>query len=82
LEINNNGGRFVIGRKGWLFSSSVRGVKSLANLYSLIETAKANDLEPFVYLCHLFTKLPIAATLEDYEKLLPWNVDRDKLSTA
>ena len=50
LEIDNNGVEnairpFVVGRKGWLFSSSVRGVKSSANRYSLIETAKANGLE-------------------------------------
>ncbi|MFN3078180.1 MAG: IS66 family transposase, partial [Alphaproteobacteria bacterium] len=59
LEIDNNGVEnairpFVVGRKGWLFSSSVRGVKSSANLYSLIETAKANGREPFAYLRYLF----------------------------
>ena len=85
LEIDNNGIEnairpFVVGRKGWLFSSSVRGVKSSANLYSLIETAKANGLEPFAYLCHLFTELPTAKTVDDYEKLLPWNVDPAALS--
>ena len=85
LEIDNNGVEnairpFVVGRKGWLFSSSVRGVKSSANLYSLIETAKANGLEPFAYLHHLFTALPTAKTVDDYEKLLPWNVDRAALS--
>lgn len=85
LEIDNNGVEnairpFVVGRKGWLFSSSVRGVKSSANLYSLIETAKANGLEPFAYLRHLFTELPTAKTVDDYEKLLPWNVDLAALS--
>jgi transposase len=84
LEIDNNGVEnairpFVIGRKGWLFSNSVRGAKASANLYSLIETAKANGLEPFVYLRHLFTKLPAAQLVDDYEKLLPWNVDRSCL---
>ncbi|MFN3078140.1 MAG: transposase domain-containing protein, partial [Alphaproteobacteria bacterium] len=73
---------FVVGRKGWLFSSSVRGVKSSANLYSLIETAKANGLEPFAYLRHLFTELPTAQTVDDYEKLLPWNIDQAALSIA
>lgn len=86
LEIDNNGVEnairpFVVGRKGWLFSASVRGVKSSANLYSLIETAKANGLEPFVYLQHIFTQLPLAQTVEDFENLLPWNVDRAALST-
>jgi hypothetical protein len=85
LEIDNNAVEnairpFVIGRKGWLFSDSVRGVKASANLYSLIETAKANGLEPFAYLRHLFTQLPLATTVDDYENLLPWNVDKAILS--
>jgi len=49
---------FVVGRKNWLFSASVKGVKASANLYSLIETAKANGLEPYAYLRYLFTELP------------------------
>jgi len=76
LEIDNNGAEnairpFVLGRKNWLFSASVKGVKASANLYSLIETAKANGLEPYVYLRHLFTELPKATTVEDFEALLP-----------
>ena len=38
---------FVIGRKNHLFSDTVSGAKASANLYSLIETAKANDLESY-----------------------------------
>ena len=65
LKIDNNGAEnairpFVVGRKNWLFSASVKGVKASANLYSLIETAKANGLEPYAYLRHLFTELPKA----------------------
>jgi len=76
LEIDNNGAEnairpFVLGRKNWLFSASVKGVKASANLYSLIETAKANGLEPYAYLRHLFTELPKATTVEDFEALLP-----------
>jgi len=41
---------FVIGRRNWLFSDTVRGAQSSANLYSLIETAKANGLAPYAYL--------------------------------
>lgn len=63
---------FVIGRKNWLFSTSQKGATSSANLYSLIETAKANDLEPSAYLRKVFTELPNAKTLEDVEALLPW----------
>jgi transposase len=65
---------FVIGRKNWLFSQSVKGVKSSANLYSLIETAKANGLEPYAYLRVLFEKLPQATTVDEIESLLPGNI--------
>ena len=67
---------FVMGRKNWLFSNSVRGVKASANLYSLIETAKANQLEPYAYLRHLFTELPKATTVAAIEALLPATSNR------
>ena len=78
-EIDNNLAEntirpFVIGRKNWLFSQSVKGVKASANLYSLIETAKANGLEPYAYLRTLFTELPQALSVEDIEKLLPGSI--------
>lgn len=69
---------FVIGRKNWLFSQCVKGVKASANLYSLIETAKANGLEPYAYLRVLFAKLPQATTVEEIENLLPWNIDLEE----
>lgn len=62
---------FVIGRKNWLFSGSPRGAAASATLYSLIETAKANALEPYWYLRDLFEKLPAARTTADYLALLP-----------
>ncbi len=64
---------FVVGRKAWLFSNSVDGAKASANLYSLVETAKACGLEPCGYLKTVFTYLPRAESVEDIEKLLPWN---------
>lgn len=77
LEIDNNLAEnairpFVMGRKNWLFSDSVTGVKSSANLYSLIESAKANGLEPYAYLREVFTRLPQSNNVEDIEQLLPW----------
>ncbi|MBI9047158.1 MAG: transposase domain-containing protein [Anaerolineaceae bacterium] len=39
--------------------------------FSLIETAKANDLEPYAYLRFLFERLPLATTRDDYLALLP-----------
>jgi len=76
LEIDNNRAEnairpFVIGRKNWLFSDSVRGVNASANLYSLIETAKANGLEPYAYLRRVFTELPKADSVAAIEALLP-----------
>ena len=62
---------FCVGRKGWLFCDTVAGAKASANLYSLIETAKANGLEPYRYLRHVFTELPKAESLADFEALLP-----------
>lgn len=81
LNIDNNPAEnairpFVIGRKNWLFSATVPGAKASANLYSLIETAKANKLEPYSYLKKVFTDLPQAKTLEETEALLPWNVKK------
>ena len=64
---------FVIGRKAWLFSNSQRGATASANLYSLIETAKANGKEPYSYLSWLFEKLP-DADLQNIETLMPWNM--------
>ena len=61
----------MLGRKNWLFSASVKGVKASANLYSLIETAKANGLEPYAYLRHVFTERPKATTDEAIEALVP-----------
>jgi transposase len=71
---------FVIGRRNWLFSDTVRGAQSSANLYSLIETAKANGLEPYAYLRHLFTELPKAQTLEQIEALLPFHAKTQQLT--
>ncbi len=64
---------FVVGRKNWLFSTSQAGAKASANLYGLIETAKANDLNPYEYLKHIFKVLPNMQTVEEIEQLLPWH---------
>lgn len=64
---------FVLGRKNWLFSGTPKGAKSSAILYSLIETAKANGLEPYNYLKTIFDKIPHVKSHEDLEALLPWS---------
>jgi transposase len=65
---------FVIGRSNWLFSDTPRGAHASAAIYSLVETAKANGLEPYHYFRYLFTHLPTANSEEDLEKLLPMNL--------
>jgi len=65
---------FVLGRKNWLFNKSPKGAESSCGIYSLIETAKQNGIEPFKYLHQLFEDAPLAVSTEDWEKLLPWNI--------
>ncbi len=57
-----------------MFSDTVKGAVASANLFSIVETAKANGVEPHAYLSLLFAQLPYAKTVEDFEALLPWNV--------
>lgn len=67
---------FVIGRKAWLFSDTPAGARASATHYSLIETAKANGLEPYEYMKQVLTALPYAESVEDIEALLPWNTKK------
>lgn len=69
----------VIGRKNWLFSGTPEGAKASADLYSLIETAKANKLEPYKYLRYLLEKIPFAESGEDFKALLPMNLETEQL---
>ena len=71
---------FVIGRRNWLFCDTVAGAQASANLYSLIETCKANGIEPYTYLVALFRQLPLAKTVEDFEALLPWQLVEPKIA--
>ena len=78
LPIDNNTAErairpFVIGRKNWLFSDTPKGATASAQLYSLVETVKANGQEPYAWLRHALERLPQASSVEDYEALLPWN---------
>jgi transposase len=66
---------FVVGRKNWLFAGSPDGAKASATFFSLIETAKANGLEPYAYLRYIFIKLPLVQTDQDLKDLLPHNLD-------
>jgi transposase len=80
LELDNNRSErsikpFVIGRKNWLFANVPRGAHSSATIYSLVETAKENGLNPLTYLTFLFERLP-NLNLKDstaVDELLPWS---------
>jgi transposase len=80
IEISNNRAEnairpFCVGRKNWLFADTVRGAQSSAIAYSIIETAKANGLNPYQYLLHLLTELPTVLTKDpnaDLSRFLPW----------
>lgn len=77
LNIDNNRAEravkpFVIGRKAWLFANTTSGAKASAALYSIVETAKINGLEPYDYLTTLFKELPGADTPDKLAKLLPF----------
>jgi transposase len=73
---------FALGRKNWMFSASPAGAKASATLYSLIESAKANALEPRAYLGFLFERLPLAKTPADIAALLPQNLCPEDIRPA
>lgn len=65
---------FTVGRKNWLFSVSPEGADSSAILYSIVETAKANDINIYHYLDYLFSVLPNHDLTDEYlESVSPWN---------
>jgi len=77
LELSNNRAErsirpFTVGRKNWLFSYCARGAKASAIAYSIIETAQANGLVPFMYLNYLFQTLP-NIPVEQFHECLPWS---------
>jgi len=79
-ELSNNRAEqliknFVIGRKNYLFCKGPEGAKSSAIIYSIIETAKLNGLNPSKYMTHLFEELPNTRLENEssLEHLLPWS---------
>ena len=80
LEIDNNRAErsikpFVMGRKAWLFAQSMKGASASAIIYSIVETAKENQLNPLNYLTYLFEQLPLIDhnDVEAIDQLLPWS---------
>ncbi|MCE5221467.1 MAG: IS66 family transposase [Clostridium sp.] len=80
LEVDNNAAEraikpFVIGRKNFLFANTAKGATSSANIYSIVETAKANKLVVERYLVYLFdnlSKIDLSDS-ESLENLMPWS---------
>ena len=69
---------FTLGRKNWLFCDTPKGADASAVVYSLVESAKANGIEPFAYLQHVLVQLPYfgkSPSHEDLEALMPWAPD-------
>lgn len=80
LEIDNNRSEraikpVVIGRKNWLFANTTRGARASAIIYSIVETAKENGLNPYYYLRYLFEELPNVDPndVDSLDRLLPWS---------
>lgn len=85
LENNNNRSEraikpFVIGRKGWLFADSVSGANAAATLFSLVETCKAHNVEPYDWFRYVLQHMPLCQSEAEIEALLPFNIDRELLT--
>jgi hypothetical protein len=63
-----------MGRKNWVMSGSPAGAKSSCELYTLIETAKANRWNPGKYLTKIFQDAAAMKSSDDWSRLLPWNL--------
>ena len=87
LEIDNNLTEqeikpLVIARKNFLFCSSVDGAEALCMHFGFIRTAKLHGLDPYHYYVLLLKNIPYYNSVEDYEKLLPWNIKSDYTPTT
>jgi hypothetical protein len=79
LELSNNRAErsikpFVIGRKNWMFNNSPKGADASAMIYSIVETAKENDINPFDYLSAVFHIAPNLSDYDTVDSLLPWSI--------
>lgn len=67
---------FTVGRKNWLFSDTLKGAEASATVYTMVEMAKAHNLNIHAYPEYLLERRPSAdMTEEQLEKLAPWNDD-------
>ncbi|EPW6433313.1 IS66 family transposase [Vibrio parahaemolyticus] len=87
LSLDNNRAErsvrpFTVGRNNWLFSNTHNGARASAVLYSLIETAKANDCEPYDYLEYVLREVPKLKYGDDHRHLLPWNMPQTEAPSS
>ena len=85
LENNNNRSEraikpFAVGRKNWLFSSSVAGAEAGAIIFSLIETCKHHDIEAYDWFRYVLQHIPLCKSDDEIEALMPFNIDRALLA--
>ena len=81
VPIDNNASErairgFCVGKKNWQMIDTINGAKTSAVIYSIVETAKANNLKPFNYVQYLLEEIPKHMNDRDYsflEDLLPWS---------
>ena len=78
LSIDNNHTErdirpFVMARNNFLFADTPKGARALCLHFSIIQTAKQHNIEPYQYYVHILNQLPYCKTVEDYEALLPWH---------
>ena len=87
MDISNNPAEnairpFVVGRKNWLFCDTPKGAESSAIVYTMVETAKANGLDPFDYLSLLLDEIRYLGRHPSnaiWESLLPWSAQIQKI---
>ena len=65
---------FAVSRRAWLFSDQPEGAKASAAMFTLIESAKANGIEPYAYLQYVIGNIAAADTDEALDALMPWNM--------
>ena len=78
IEIDNNTAErairpLVLGRRNYLFAGSDAGGERAANIYTLIATARLNDIDPYLYLRHVLERIA-EHPINRIDELLPWNI--------
>jgi len=85
IEVDNNLTEqeikpIVTARKNFIFADTMTGAEAICIEMSFIRTALLYKLDPQIYIETLLQRIPYCQTVEDYEKLLPWNIDLDDTS--